>query len=77
MSKIIIYDDKNFLIAELDGKVEKEVISDKKKFNYIIKNKYIATFSSYKLIHSYTLRKQLKKIEKIFKFHKEKKSGRE
>ena len=72
MSKIIIYDNKNFLIAELEGRVEKE-----KTLNYASKyleeNKYTAKFSDFKLISSISLRKQLKKIEKIFKYHKEKK----
>ena len=62
MSKIIIYDNKNFLIAELNGKVDKEKEST-----------YIAKFSKYRLIHSISLKKQLRKIEKIFRYHKEKK----
>ena len=32
---------------------------------------YAAIFTKYKIIHSFSLKKQLRKIEKIFKYHKE------
>lgn len=70
MSKIIIYDNKNFLIAELQEKVEKET-SLELTSKYLEKNTYTAKFSEFKLISSISLKKQLRKIEKIFKCHKE------
>lgn len=70
MSKIIIYDNKNFLIAELQGKVEKET-SLELTSKYLEKYTYTARFGEFKLISSISLKKQLKKIEKIFKYHKE------
>ena len=70
MSKIIIYDNKNILIAELQGKVERET-SLELASKCLEKNTYIARFSEYKLISSISLKKQLRKIENIFKYHKE------
>ncbi len=67
MSKIIIYDNKNILIADLD---RTETI--KKEDNMISTKYFAAYFEKYRLIHSFSLKKQLKKIEKIFKYHKEK-----
>lgn len=64
MSKIIIYDNKKVLIANLD-RTEKRKIND-------IEAEHSAIFKDYKIIHSISLKKQLKKIEKIFKYHKEK-----
>ena len=58
MSKIIIFNDKDILIAELEGKVEDE---NKMK---------IAKFKEYKLLKSNTVQKLLKKIEKAIKYHK-------
>ncbi len=72
MSKIIIYDNKNFLIAELKGKVKKES-SLELASKYLEKYTYTVRFSEFKLISSVSLKKQLKKIEKIFKYHKEEK----
>ncbi len=72
MSKIIIYDNKNILIAELDGKVVKEAVLDEDRPQDIVKNKYTARFNTYKLVHSNSLQREIKKIEKIFKYHKEK-----
>lgn len=71
MSKIIIYDNKNFLIAELQEKVEKETSLELTTSKYLEKNTYTAKFSEFKLISSISLKKQLRKIEKIFKYHKE------
>lgn len=71
MSKIIIYDNKNFLIAELEGKVEKETALELAS-KHLEKNTYTARFSTFKLISSISLKNQLRKIEKIFKYHKEK-----
>lgn len=75
MSKIIIYDNKNILIANLDRTETKREPTE-----HLYKNKPIvvepetehaAIFKEYKIIHSFSLKKQLKKIEKIFKYHKE------
>lgn len=76
MSKIIIYDHKNILIADL---VRTERRKDGKDFNVanyerratVFHNEYAAIFKEYKLLHSFSLKRQLKKIEKIFKYHKE------
>lgn len=72
MSKIIIYDNKNILIANLEGRVEREktgeIITNKQ---HIIEYKYTVNFREFKLISSISLKKQLRKIEKIFKYHKE------
>lgn len=68
-SKIIIYDDKNILIADLIDTRKKE----KYKGEYITTYEYAAIFGDHKIIHSISLKKQLKKIEKIFKYHKERK----
>lgn len=65
MSKIIIYDNKNILIANLD-RTEKIKINE-------MEVEHSAIFKEYKILHSISLRKQLKKIEKIFKYHREKK----
>lgn len=59
MAKIIIYDGKNFLIGNLNKKVENK------------NNEYIAHFCKDKVIQSNLLKQQLKKIEKTFKYHKE------
>lgn len=74
MSKIIIYDNKNILIANLD-KTETRKKKQNKSNNKtnVYYNEYSAIFTKYKLIHSFSLKKQLKKIEKIIKFHKEEK----
>ncbi len=58
MSKIIIFNNKDILIATLDGKIEEK---DKLK---------IAKFKEYKLIQSDTIQKLLRKIEKVIKYHK-------
>lgn len=77
MSKIIIYDNKNILIADLDRtEIRKEKrepeLAGRTSLYDMYNNKYAAIFTKYKLIHSFSLKKQLKKIEKIFKYHKEK-----
>ena len=79
MAKLIIYDNKNILIADLD---RTENRSERLNYNVakdtkiepvtIIENAFVAIFKEYKLIHSISLKKQLKKIEKILKYHKEK-----
>lgn len=76
MSKIIIYDNKNILIANLDRTESKKEREDFDVAGYknpatIYHNEYAAIFKEYKLLHSISLKKQLKKIEKIFKYHKE------
>ena len=68
MSKIIIYDNKNILIANLD---RTETITENEK-DIILNKHFAAYFTNYKIIHSISLKKQLKKIEKIFKYHQEK-----
>ncbi len=79
MSKIIIYDNKNILIADLDRTESRKKRHDFESANNeskepvsIFEYEYRAIFKEYKLIHSISLKKQLKKIEKIFKYHKEK-----
>lgn len=77
MSKIIIYDNKNILIADLDrteSKRERQEfdVAGYKKTATVYHTEYAAIFTKYKLIHSFSLKKQLRKIEKIFKYHKEK-----
>lgn len=56
MPKIIIWNDRDFLIADLEGKTEKS--GDFK----------IAKFKEYKLIKSQTINKQLKRIEAVLKY---------
>lgn len=58
MSKIIIFNNKDILIADLEGKIEEE---NKMK---------VAKFKDYKLLQSATVQKLLKKIEKVIKYHK-------
>lgn len=77
MSKVIIYDNKNILIADLDRTESKKERQDFDVAGYknpveVYHTEYAAVFTEYKLIHSFSLKKQLKKIEKIFKYHKEK-----
>lgn len=76
MSKIIIYDNKNILIANLDRTESKKEREDFDVAGYknpatIYHNEYAAIFKEYKILHSISLKKQLKKIEKILKYHKE------
>lgn len=76
MSKIIIYDNKNILIANLDRTESKKEREDFDVAGYknpatIYHNEYAAIFKEYKIFHSISLKKQLKKIEKILKYHKE------
>lgn len=78
MSKIIIYDNKNILIANLDRtETKREPI--KKLFRNspatTFETEYAAIFKEYKIIHSFSLKKQLRKIEKIFKYHKERRKN--
>ena len=60
MSKIIIFNKENILIAELEGKIEEK---DEMK---------VAKFKEYKLIKSNTIQKLLRKMEKVIKYHKRK-----
>lgn len=74
MSKIIIYDNKNILIADLDRTEIKREPIEKLLANSpatTFEVEHAAIFKEYKIIHSFSLKKQLKKIEKIFKYHKE------
>lgn len=66
MSKIIIYDNKNILIADLY-----RTETRKDPINTVFQTEHAAIFKEYKIIHSFSLKKQLKKIEKIFNYHKE------
>ena len=78
MSKIIIYDNKNILIADLE---RTENRSERRNYTIAkdtgiepvtkIEIEFAAIFKEYKLINSISLKKQLKKIEKIFKYHQE------
>ena len=65
MAKIIIWDKKNILIAELEGKVESE------------KNIKIAKFKKYSLIESQTIKKHIKRIEAVLKYGKNKEKNEE
>ena len=74
MSKIIIYDNKNILIADLNRTETRREPIEKLFKNYSATDfelEHAAIFKEYKIIHSFSLKKQLKKIEKIFKYHKE------
>lgn len=77
MSKIIIYDNEKMLIAELDRTNTKREVEYYESFNQnankVIKNEHSAIFYDFKVIHSKSLKKHLKKLEKILKYHKEKK----
>ena len=80
MSKIIIYDNKNILIADLDRTESKKERQDFDVAGYknpveAYHNEYVAIFKEYKIIRSFSLKKQLKKIEKIFKYHKDKRKN--
>lgn len=75
MSKIIIYDNKNILVADLD---RTETIKERNEAEISVNSyEYLAIFKEYKIINSNSLRKQLKRIEKIFKYHKSKKKTKE
>lgn len=80
MAKLIIYDNKNTLVADLDRtesrkiRHEFEIANNAQKGPIsVFEYEYKAIFKEYKIIHSFSLKKQLKKIEKIFKYHKERK----
>lgn len=76
MSKIIIYDNKNILIANLERTETKKEPIDKllqSKPEIAFETEYAAIFKDYKIIHSFSLKKQLRKIENVFKYHREKK----
>lgn len=60
MPKIIIYDRKNILIAELESKVAKE--GDIK----------VAKFKNYRLVKSQTIKKHIKRIEAVLKYERKK-----
>lgn len=60
MTKIIIYDKKNILIAKLEGKVEKE------------RDLKVAKFKDYSLVKSQTIKKHIKRIEAVLKYEKKK-----
>ena len=58
MSKIIIFNKKDILIADLEGKIEND---NKMK---------IAKFKEYKLLKSNTAQKLIRKLERAIKYHK-------
>ncbi|MBO4815430.1 MAG: hypothetical protein J5507_00360 [Clostridia bacterium] len=60
MPKIIIYDRKNILIADLDGKIET---------NGDVKRAY---FKNYNLVKSQTIKKHIKRIEAVLKYERKK-----
>ena len=60
MSKIIIYNKDNILITKLEGKIEKD------------KDYRVVRFKDFKLLQSISIQKQLRKIEKVEKYHKSK-----
>ena len=59
MSKIVIYNGKDILLAEIKGKVKNRG------------NIKIVEFERYKMIESQTANKMLNRLEKVFKYHKE------
>ena len=64
MSKIIIYDNKNILIADLERTETKKEPIEKLFYNEPVtafEIEYAAVFREYKLLHSFSLKKQLKK----------------
>lgn len=65
MPKIIIWNDRDFLIANLEGKTEKSGVFK------------IAKFKEYKLIKSQTINKQLKRIEAVINYSSMKLEERE
>ena len=65
MSKIIIWNKDNFLIAELDGKIQKE-------HDY-----RIVKFKEFKLMKSQSIKKQIRKIEAVIKYSSMKLEERE
>ena len=71
MAKIIIYDDKNIMIAKLEHtkKIGKTANADNRKVN--IETMHVAYFKNFKIVNSGRIRKNLKKIEKHAKYHKE------
>lgn len=71
MAKIIIYDDKNIMIAELKKteKIGKTANVSNEKVN--IETMHVAYFQDFKIVNSERIRKNLKKIEKNAKYHKE------
>lgn len=80
MSKIIIYDNKNILIANLNRTEKRKDEKFCKSYGFSEKSckkvkvengEYAAIFNEFKILRSSSLKKQLKKIEKIFKYHKE------
>lgn len=65
MSKIIIWNKDNFLIADLDGKIQKE-------YDY-----RIVKFKKFKLMKSQSIKKQIRKIEAVIKYSSMKLEERE
>ena len=59
MSKIVIYNGNDILLAEIKGKVKNRG------------NIKIVEFERYKMIESQTANKMLNRLEKVFKYHKE------
>lgn len=60
MSKIVIYNGKDILLAEIKGKVKNHG------------NIRVVEFERYKMIESQTANKMLNRLENVFKYHKEK-----
>jgi len=56
MSKIIIWNKDNFLIADLDGKITKDC------------DYRIVKFKEFKLMKSQSIKKQIRKIEAVIKY---------
>lgn len=59
MSKIVIYNGNDILLAEIKGKVKNRG------------NIKIVEFERYKMIESQTANKMLNRLEKVFKYHKD------
>ena len=80
MNKVIIFNDEDFLIGELEGKIETTStwFDKENKTTKVFPDIPLRTahFRQYKLIKSKTIRKELKKIERAIKYHKERKVNR-
>lgn len=70
MAKLIIYDEKNIMIAELNHvkKIGKTANIDGKSVKAEIL--HAAYFKNFEIVNSERIRKNLKKIEKNAKYHK-------
>lgn len=64
MSKIIIWNKDNFLIADLEGKIQK------------VNQHRIVKFKEFKLMKSQSIKKQIRKIEAVIKYSDEREENK-